>query len=316
MDRILITGLGGFVGQHLARLLLESNHENVYGSVVDLNVESDLPLPKDRILPCDLLDETAVTRLLEEVQPHQIYHVAGIAEVGRSWGNPKPAYCVNVLGQLHLLQAVMSTCPDSRVLVIGSAGEYGLVREEDCPISEGHPLRPADPYSVSKTAQDLMAHQYYLAHGTDIIRTRSFNHIGPGQSPGFLVGRLVQLIAEIERGGMDPVIHFGDLSARRDFTDVRDVVQAYRLLMEKGVAGEAYNVCSGRAIAVADVVRMALDFGEKSIDCLIDHNLERPTDLPLLLGDNMKLRNATGWCPHISLEMSVDDALEYARANV
>lgn len=316
MDRVLITGLGGFVGQHLGRLLAMSGDGEVYGSVVDGELERELPLHRDHVLACDLLDERAVTDLIDTVRPRQIYHIAGIAEVGQSWDDPGPAYRVNVLGQLNLLQAVVAICPDSRVLVVGSAGEYGRVRQSECPIGEDHPLRPADPYGVSKAAQDLMAQQYYLGYGTDIVRTRSFNHIGPGQSTGFLVGRVARLVAEAEKGLREPVANFGDLSARRDFTDVRDVARAYKLLMELGEAGEAYNVCSGTAVPVAEVVRMALELGKIPIEFRIDPERERPTDLPLLLGDNSKLRAATGWETQIPLQQSVKDAVEYARMSV
>lgn len=316
MDRVLITGLGGFVGQHLGRLLVMSGDGEVYGSVVDGELERELPLHRDHVLACDLLDERAVTDLIDTVRPRQIYHIAGIAEVGQSWDDPGPAYRVNVLGQLNLLQAVVAICPDSRVLVVGSAGEYGRVRQSECPIGEDHPLRPADPYGVSKAAQDLMAQQYYLGYGTDIVRTRSFNHIGPGQSTGFLVGRVARLVAEAEKGLREPVANFGDLSARRDFTDVRDVARAYKLLMELGEAGEAYNVCSGTAVPVAEVVRMALELGKIPIEFRIDPERERPTDLPLLLGDNSKLRAATGWETQIPLQQSVKDAVEYARMSV
>ena len=316
MDRVLITGLGGFVGRHLGRLLAETGGGEVYGSVVEMELGGELPLPAEQIYTCDLLDEKAVTNLINTVRPRQIYHIAGIAEVGRSWDDPGPAYRVNVLGQLNLLQAVVAICPDSRVLVVGSAGEYGLVRQSDCPIGEDHPLRPADPYGVSKAAQDLMGQQYHLGYGTDVVRTRSFNHIGPAQSTGFLVGRVARLVAEVEKGQRAPVAHFGDLSARRDFTDVRDVARAYQLLMERGTAGEAYNVCSGRAVPVAEVVQMALALGKVPIEFRLDPGRERPTDLPLLLGDNSKLRSATGWEPRISLEQSVKDAVEHARTIV
>ena len=314
MDRVLITGLGGFVGRHLGRLLAEAGDAEIYGSVVDMELDRELPLPRDHVRACDLLDEEAVSEVIDSVRPHQIYHIAGVAEVGRSWQDPKPAYQVNVLGQLNLLQAVVAICPDSRVLVVGSAGAYGLVRESDCPIGEDHPLAPADPYGVSKAAQDLMAQQYYLGYGMDIVRTRSFNHIGPGQSTGFLVGRVARMVAEVEKGLREPVADFGDLSARRDFTDVRDVVRAYQLLMERGTAGDVYNVCSGTAVPVAEVVRMAAALGKVPIEFRINPDRERPTDLPLLLGDNSKIRAATGWEPRIPLETSVRDAVEYARA--
>jgi GDP-4-dehydro-6-deoxy-D-mannose reductase len=316
MHRVLITGLGGFVGRHLGVLLAKAGDGEVFGSVVKADLGRELPLPEDHVLACDLLDAGAVTRLIDTVRPGRIYHIAGVAEVGRSWEDPGPAYRVNVLGQLNLLQAVVAICPDSRVLVVGSAGEYGLVRQSDCPIGEDHPLAPADPYGVSKAAQDLMAQQYFLGYGTDIVRTRSFNHIGPGQSTGFLVGRVARMVAEVEKGLREPVADFGDLSARRDFTDVRDVVRAYQLLMERGAAGEAYNVCSGTAVPVAEVVRMALALGKVPIEFRINADRERPTDLPLLLGDNSKLRSVTGWEPTIPLEKSVSDAVEFARGIV
>lgn len=316
MERVLITGLGGFVGQHVGRLLADDRGREVFGSVMAAESGRDQPVPADHVLVCDLLDSGAVLGLIDTVKPDQIYHIAGVAEVGGSWKNPRPAYKVNVLGQLNLLEAVIASCPRCRVLVVGSAGEYGVVREEDCPISEDHPLEPVDPYGVSKAAQDLMARQYFLGYGTDIVRTRSFNHIGPGQSAGFLVGRVARLVAEVDAGKREPVAEFGDLSARRDFTDVRDVARAYQLLMNHGEAGEAYNVCSGKAVAVEKVVATALAMGEKRVELRIERGRERPAELPLLLGDNTKLRAATGWEPRIPLEQSVRDAVEHARATI
>ena len=316
MERVLITGLGGFVGQHLGRLLAADDSRETFGSVVAAEAEREHPLPADHLMVCDLLDASAVNGLINAVRPDRIYHIAGIAEVGDTWGDPRPAYEVNILGQLNLLEAVVASCPNSRVLVVGSAAEYGIVREADCPITENHPLEPADPYAVSKAAQDVMARQYFLARGTDIVRTRSFNHIGPGQSAGFLLGRVVRKVAEVNDGSGEPLLELGDLSARRDFTDVRDVVRAYQLLMGQGESGEAYNVCSGRAVPVAEVVETALALSEVEIELRIDSDRERPTDAPLVLGDNTKLRGATGWGPRIPLEQSVKDAVEYAKTLV
>ncbi len=316
MERVLITGLGGFVGQHLGRLLAADGSRETFGSVMAAEAKREQPLPADHVIVCDLLDAGAVNGLIDAVRPDRIYHIAGIAEVGDTWGDPRPAYEVNILGQLNLLEAIVVGCPDSRVLVVGSAAEYGVVREVDCPITEDHPLEPADPYAVSKAAQDLMARQYFLGRGTDIVRTRSFNHIGPGQSAGFLLGRVARKVAEVNGGRGEPLMELGDLSARRDFTDVRDVVRAYRLLMDRGESGEAYNVCSGRAVPVIEIVETALALGEVEIELRIDSDRERPTDAPLVLGDNTKLRAATGWEPRIPLEESIKDAVEYAKTLV
>ena len=316
MERVLITGLGGFVGQHLGLLLAADGSRETFGSVMAAEDKREQPLPADHVIVCDLLEAGAVNGLIDAVRPDRIYHIAGIAEVGDTWGDPRPAYEVNILGQLNLLEAIVVGCPDSRVLVVGSAAEYGVVREVDCPITEDHPLEPADPYAVSKAAQDLMARQYFLGRGTDIVRTRSFNHIGPGQSAGFLLGRVARKVAEVNGGRGEPLMELGDLSARRDFTDVRDVVRAYQLLMDRGESGEAYNVCSGRAVPVIEIVETALALGEVEIELRIDSDRERPTDVPLVLGDNTKLRAATGWEPRISLEESIKDAVEYAKTLV
>jgi GDP-4-dehydro-6-deoxy-D-mannose reductase len=224
---------------------------------------------------------------------------------------PAATFRANAEGTLAVLWAARESGVD-RVLTIGSADVYGKVTEDDCPITEDHPLRPVSPYAASKAAADQVALQAHLGHGQDVVRARPFNHLGPGQTDRFVAPALASRIAANERTGNDEV-RVGNLSPRRDFTDVRDVVRAYRLLVEHARSGEAYNVCSGRAIAVSDLAERLITMATVAMRLVPDPELVRPADIPLLLGDASRLRQDTGWAPEIPLEVTLRDLLEDRR---
>lgn len=296
----MITGVGGFVGRHLAAHLLDAGDE-VTG--VDRNDGS-----------VDILDRGSIARAFESAQPEVVYHLAGWSDVGGSWAKPVEAFRANAEGTLNVLLAC-AEFGSPRVVAISSADIYGPVTDGELPLSEEAPLRPVSPYAASKVAADFVALQAWLGRRCPVIRVRAFNHLGPGQSNKFVAPALAERIARNELSGGGEVV-VGNMDARRDLTDVRDVVRAYRLLAEKGQAGEAYNVCSGRDVAVLDLAERLVSMAARPMALRRDPALERKVDVPVLRGDNTKLRAATGWEPAIPLEQTLADLLADMRSRV
>lgn len=311
----LITGLGGFVGPHLARELAARGDQELFGSVRGSGLPAGLPLPLDRISICDMLDRSAVEDLVARIKPQCIYHLAGKSDLGASWDEPEETMQINVLGALNLICAVLNHSPDCRLLFVSTAGVYGPMASGEDPFRECRPVAPPDPYSVSKASAELLCLQYFASHGLHVVVARPFNHIGPGQSARFLVGRVVKLIAEIESDVRPPVLTLGNLSARRDFTDVRDVVRAYRALIDNGTAGQIYNISSGRDVEIRRLVEIAVGLSKVPVQLELDEDRKRPLDSSRLVGDSSKLRRLAGWEPKISIEQSIADALDHARAS-
>ncbi|NWG15960.1 MAG: GDP-mannose 4,6-dehydratase [Chloroflexi bacterium] len=313
--RVLITGVGGFVGKHLSRLILETTPDiELHGTVL-----AGLPHTTPPEIICheiELRDEHAVYELLVAVQPQHIYHLAAQASPRRSFSIPWDTLENNIRAQLNLILACLTLNIRPRLLVISSAEIYGSVRPEQLPVNEDTPLRPGSPYGVSKVAQDMLGLQYYLSHQMPIIRARPFNHFGPGQSEGFVAPDFAIQVARIEAGQQEPVIRVGNLSAQRDFTDVRDVVRAYFLLMERGTPGEAYNVASGRIYSIQKLLDTLLELSTRRITVETDPARMLPVDIPIIQGDAARLRKATGWQPQIAFEDSLRDTLDDCRARV
>ncbi|MBI5666555.1 MAG: GDP-mannose 4,6-dehydratase [Chloroflexi bacterium] len=311
--RILITGVGGFVGGHLSHQL--------HAALPDADLHGTT-LPGSRVASgvtsheIDLKDERAVHDLLAVVRPDHIYHLAAQASPRRSFTIPWDTLENNIRSQLNLFLACLSLNLRPRILVISSAEIYGAVRPEQQPLDEDTPLRPNNPYAVSKVAQDMLGLQYYLSHRLPVIRVRPFNHFGPGQSEGFVAPDFAMQIARIEAGLQEPVIHVGNLSAERDFTDVRDVVRAYTLLLERGVPGEVYNVASGSAISIQTLLATLLQYSRAAIEIQPDAARLMPVDTPVIRGDAARLHQATGWQPTISFEQSLRDLLDDCRQRV
>lgn len=299
--RALVTGAAGFAGRHLVEHLRQCGDE-----VVGLGHDTDLPV--------DVTDPVAVRDALAKATPQVVYHLAGLSHVGDSWDAPQHVFRVNAEGTLNVLGAAVDVGVE-RVLVVGSADEYGAISEADLPVREDTPLRPATPYGASKVAAEYLGLQAFLGDGIQVIRVRAFNHTGPGQSPRFVVPAIARRIAEAERGGGGDV-GIGALEPVRDFSDVRDVVRAYRLLVERGEAGDVYNVCSGAGHSVREVVERLTALAGAEIRPVIDPALVRPLEVPSLVGDNMKLRTATGWEPEYSFDDTLAAVLDDQRARL
>jgi GDP-4-dehydro-6-deoxy-D-mannose reductase len=297
--RALVTGAAGFVGRHL---------------VAELTAAGDDVTETDRHTGLDILDAEGLGALFAEARPEVVYHLAGQADVGGSWSSPVETFRVNAEGTLNVLLAAAEQGVD-RVLAVASADVYGVVTEEELPLTEASPLRPTSPYAASKLAADALALQAFLGHGLGVVRVRPFNHLGPGQSEQFVAPAIAARIARAERDGTD-TIPVGNLSARRDLTDVRDVVRAYRLLIERGEAGEVYNVCSGVDVSIQTLADLLVGLARRPVRLVTDPDLLRPVDLPVLRGDATRLHAATGWKPEIPIEQTVADLLDDMRQRV
>jgi GDP-4-dehydro-6-deoxy-D-mannose reductase len=294
--RSLITGGRGFVGTWLADHLREVGDEVI---VIDHEV--------------DVTDPVAILSAVSDAAPDAIYHLAALTHVGRSWDEPLGVLEVNVIGTAAVLAAARQCGTDPRVLVTSSAEVYGAVTDpSQLPLDENAPTAPLTPYAASKMAAEAVVAQTFRGYGQHVIIVRPFNHIGPGQSPNFAVPALAKRIVEADRRGA-PTIPVGNLSARRDFTDVRDVVRAYRLLIESGVPGEVYNVCSGRDVGIGDIADTLLSLAGTTLAFETDPGLVRPVEVPVLRGDPGRLVEATGWKPEVTLDQTLSDVLAYWR---
>jgi GDP-4-dehydro-6-deoxy-D-mannose reductase len=287
--RALVTGGAGFVGQWLQEHLRDCG--------------DDVAAPD-----VDITDAPALAATVREASPDAIYHLAAVTNVGESWDAPQQTFQVNAVGTLNLLEAARALPGGPTVLLVCSAEVYGQVGPDDLPLTEVSPLRPVSPYAASKVAAEFLGLQAFLAHGLPVIRVRAFNHIGPGQAPTFVVSSLARQIAEaaMQGGG---AVKVGNLAPQRDFTDVRDVVRAYRLLVEHGVAGEVYNVCSGEAVAVEEVARHLLALAGTDVRLEVDPARVRAVEVPILRGDPARLVAATGWTRHHALDDTLNDVL-------
>jgi GDP-4-dehydro-6-deoxy-D-mannose reductase len=302
----LITGAAGFAGSHLLEHLLETEPSVAAWS----NPGGRRPTHADpRVLwrAVDLLDRSAVRDAIADLRPTAIYHCGGIANVGGSWQTPGRALRVNVLGTKHLLEGVEDARLDCPILVTGSALVY---RPSSDPIPEDWPIGPTSPYGVSKLAQEMLAFQ---AAPVPTIVARPFNHAGPGQTVDYVTSAFARQIAEIERGLAPPVLRVGNLESRRDITDVRDVVRAYRLLLAHGRAGRPYNVCSGIAYRIGDLMENLVDLSRQRIAIEIDPQRLRPSDNPVVLGDRTRILDEVGWAPQIPIERTLGDLLDHWR---
>jgi GDP-4-dehydro-6-deoxy-D-mannose reductase len=295
--RALVTGARGFVGPYLTAHL-EAAGDEVVGIGPDV----------------DITDGEAIRSAVAAARPDAVYHLAAASHVGSSWAAPVEVLRVNAEGTLNVLLAA-EAAGASRVLVVGSAEEYGIVAPEALPLAETAPLRPVTPYGASKVAAEVVALQAFLGRGLPVVLARPFNHLGPGQSDRLVASTLAHQVARNERDGTD-VIQAGDLTPRRDFADVRDVVRAYRLLVERGEPGEAYNVCSGVAVPVSEVADALIAEARRPMRIELDPARLRPVELPVLQGDPSKLRAATGWAPEIPLDRTLSDLLRWWRDRV
>jgi len=293
--RAFVTGGGGFVGRHLVE------HLRLAGDIVT-SVDLDV----------DVADSDAIAAAVVAARPDAIYHLAALSHVGDSWESPTEVLRVNVLGTAEVLAAARRLPKPPLVLVVSSAEVYGAVQPDDLPIDESAPVQPMSPYAASKAAAEQLALQAWRGYGQPVVVVRPFNHIGPGQGPSFAVSALAKRIVEAQRSGARS-IPVGTLTARRDFTDVRDVVRAYRSLVLEGKRGEVYNVCSGRDVAVFEIAQRLCELAGAEVEMVTDPSLVRVVDLPVLRGDSHRLAADTGWKPEIGLDQTLADVLAYWR---
>ncbi len=313
--RVLITGITGFAGSHLADHCLERGDVEVHGLIRWRSRTENILHLRDRVAlhECDLRDAGSTRDVVESVRPEYIFHLAAQSFVPTSWHAPSESLTTNVLGQLHVFEAVRKLGIPCRIQIAGSSEEYGMVYEDEVPITEENPLRPLSPYGVSKVSQDLLGYQYFMSYQMDIVRTRGFNHTGPRRGPVFVCSDFAKQIVDIERGDREPVMYVGNLEAMRDFTDVRDTVKGYWLALEKGKAGEVYNICREKSWKIQDILDLLLGMTQAKIEVKLDKTRLRPSDVPILKGDCSKFRKDTGWTPEIPFEQTLEDILDYWR---
>lgn len=313
--RVLITGITGFAGSHLADLCLSKTDVELYGMIRWRSRMENIEHIQDRIrlLECDLRDASSTRDVIEEVRPGLIFHLAAQSFVPTSWKAPSESLQTNIIGQLNIFEAVKKLGLDCRIQIACSSEEYGMVYPDEVPIKESNPLRPLSPYGVSKVAQDMLGYQYFMSYGMKIVRTRGFNHTGPRRAPVFVCSDFARQIIDIEKGLKPPVMEVGNLEAKRDFTDVRDMVRAYWLSLEKGTPGSVYNICTGRSYSIREILGKLVEISGVRVDVRTDKGRLRPSDVPLLEGDNSAFRRDTGWEPVIPIERTLADLLDFWR---
>lgn len=316
--KVLITGITGFVGSHLAEYCLQKGDIEVFGIMRWRSRTENIDEAKDKLnlLECDLRDASSTRKAIATVRPDYIFHLAAQSFVPTSWHAPAETLMTNILGEVNLFEAIHELKLNPRIQIAGSSEEYGLVHPEEIPVSETNPLRPLSPYAVSKVAQDLLGYQYYKSYGMDIVRTRAFNHEGPRRGEVFVTSNFAKQIAEIEKGLKKPIIEVGNLEAKRDFSDVRDVVRAYWLALEKGEPGEVYNIASGKTYTIQELLDFLLGLSTLNVEIRQDPSRMRPSDVELLLGDASKFKAVTGWKPEIPFEKTLEDLLNYWRERI
>ena len=305
--KVLITGIDGFVGKHLSEYLLKKGYE-VYGTTILDDYENN----RIEVYKMNLLDKKNVENVINEIKPSKIFHLAGQSAVGLSWENPTLTIDININGTLNLLEAVKVNTPETKILIVGSSDQYGIIKPENIPVNEEHPQNPQSPYGISKKTQEDLCKLYAKAYKMNIIMVRPFNHIGSGQGKNFVVPDFASKIVEIEKGAI-PTLKVGNLDTYRDFTDVKDIIRAYELLLKKGRVGEVYNVGSGKEIKVSEILEKLLKMSTKIIKVEIDKEKFRPVDVPIIVCDNRKIKEDTGWQPEISIDDTLKEILEYWR---
>jgi GDP-4-dehydro-6-deoxy-D-mannose reductase len=317
--RALITGITGFAGSHLAEYILKEHPGvEVFGSHRWRSRRENVEhlAAQVTLLDADLRDASSIHGLLDQVRPDYIFHLAAQSFVPASWRAPAETLSTNITGQTNLFEAIRSLGLDPTVQIACSSEEYGLVHPDETPIREDNPLRPLSPYAVSKVGQDFLGYQYFQSFGLKAIRTRGFNHTGPRRGDVFVTSNFAKQVASIEAGLQEPVIRVGNLDAIRDFTDVRDMVRAYWLAVERGRPGEVYNIATGQGIRVREVLDRLIALSGVDVKVEIDPARLRPSDVEILIGDSSKFRADTGWEPRIPFEQTLRDVLAYWRQQV
>lgn len=316
MTKALITGISGFAGSHLAEHLLKSAVA-VFGFFHPRHPTENINQIKSEIKleACDLLDAKNVSKIVKMINPDYVFHLAAFSSPSESFKDPYNTFKNNVIGELNLLQALVLLKSKAKILIIGSADEYGNIDKKNLPADESTPLAPISPYAVSKVTQDMLGLQFYLHHKLAIVRVRPFNHIGPRQSTAFVVPAFAAQIAALEKKGGGE-IHVGNLENKRDFTDVRDMVRAYLLALQKGIPGEVYNIGSGKAVKIGDILNSMIKLSSAKIAIQIDKFRIHTQDIETIYCDFSKFRKQTGWQPKIPLSKTLSDTIEYERTKL
>lgn len=315
--KALITGITGFAGSHLVELLLKKGFE-VHGTARPRSKTENIDHLKNalHLWDADVLDSHSLYSVMVRVKPDLVFHLAAQSFVPTSWTSPANTLETNVVGTVHLFEAIRRAEIDAVVQIACSSEEYGLVYPNELPVKETNPLRPLSPYAVSKVAMDYLGYQYYQSYKMKIVRTRAFNHEGPRRGDVFVCSNFAKQIALIEKGKQPPVVFVGNLSTKRDFSDVRDIVKAYFLATQKCAPGEVYNISSGKAWQIRKVLEILLSFTKVKVKIKKDPSRLRPSDVPMLLGDSTKFRKKTGWKPKIPFSKTLEDLLNYWREKV
>ncbi len=306
MKKALVIGAAGFVGKYLIRHLHDDLGKEVYATKLPHEEIENVPA---KICDLDILSKDSITELLFSIRPDEIYHLAAQSSVSVAWKNPQLTIDVNIKGAVNVMDALRELFYKPRVVIVGSGEEYGHIKQGDVPIAENTLLSPGNIYAATKACQNMIASIYAEAYDLELIMVRAFNHIGPGQLPVFVAADFCKQVAEIEKGLREPVMYVGNLSAKRDFTDVRDVVRAYALLAEKGESGETYNVGSGHAIEIRQMLDLIISRSTADIKVETDPAKLRPVDVPIIEADISKIGRACGWKPQIPLEQTIDEIL-------
>lgn len=312
MSKGLVIGAAGFVGSYLIEEMYSCGIDSYATKLPHERLEHE----RAKVYDLDILSKEAIVTLLLEIRPDYIFHLAAQSSVGLSWKNPGLTVDVNIKGSINVMDAVRELYYKPRVLLIGSGEEYGHIRPGETPIREDNLLRPGNIYAATKACQNMIGSIYAQAYDMQMMMVRSFNHIGPGQAPMFVVSDFCKQVAEIEKGLREPVMYVGNLAAKRDFTDVRDVVKAYVGLIQQGVPGETYNMGSGHAVEIRKILDMIISLSEKEIRVEIDPNKIRPVDVPIIEADITKIHELTGWKPQIELNQTIGDTLDYWRMHI
>ncbi len=305
--KVLIIGINGFVGEYLSELLI-SKGETVVGTVFNANMDT---FREVEVFTMDVCNKTMVNQVIKQVQPDCIYNLSGQSSVALSWKEPAKTIEVNVIGTINLLDAIREYSPNAKLLLVGSSDQYGLIEAGDLPINEERYQRPQNPYATSKKSQEEIGLQYAKAYGLNIIIARAFNHIGPRQNRGFVVSDFTSRVASIAKGLANPTIEVGELAVLRDFTDVRDVVKAYQMIMTSGRVGEVYNVGSGKAVEVSYILDEIIRISGQKVTVRQTEEKIRPIENRVVICDNRKIVNELGWNPQIPLEQSLKETYEY-----
>lgn len=324
-NKVLITGVNGFVGSHLLDLLVRQKGKGdgeieLFGTIRESSTFENIQHNRSEVelVTCDLVEKQSVLCLIEDIEPDQVYHLAGQSSVKESWNRSFSLVNNNVLGTLNILEALRQNDKvDTRILLACSSEEYGLVSEEAIPVDESVPLHPVSPYAVTKATVDMFGFQYYKSHGVKTIRTRAFNHTGPRRPETYALSDFAKQIVSMEKNGEgESAIHVGNLNAVRDYSDVRDIVRGYQMAMENCEPGEVYNICSERGFAIHELLDRLIELSGTDISIVQDDSRMRPIDVPKLIGDCSKFKQATGWRSRYSIDETLNALLEYWRNNL